>query len=98
MQTCSRCNAQSSDLASTCTSCGADLNEYSLTAIALKRLQSTSRVANIRLMVAQDACPICLMHEGTYPKDKVPKLPIEGCSHEHGCRCFYQPSLQELYP
>ena len=98
MQTCSKCNAQSPDLATTCISCGADLREYSLTNISLKRLQANPRVKNIRLIVAEDACPVCLMYEATYPKDEVPKLPIAGCSHGHGCRCFYQPSLSDLYP
>jgi hypothetical protein len=25
-------------------------------------------------------------------------LPVEGCSHALGCRCFYQPVLDEIYP
>jgi hypothetical protein len=52
----------------------------------------------VNLAVQADACPACQEMQGTYPKDKVPKLPIEGCSHENGCRCFYQPLLDEIYP
>ncbi len=98
MQTCSRCNALSPDLAQLCLNCGADLREYSTTSVALRRLQANPRVRNIRLIVAEDACPICHRYESTYSKDEVPILPIEGCSHENGCRCFYQPSLGDIYP
>lgn len=98
MQTCSKCNAQSPDRASHCVNCQADLSEFSMTAVALKRLQANPRVVNVRLVVANDCCPACQMAEGTYPKDQVPRLPVEGCSHAHGCRCFYEPMLSEIYP
>lgn len=65
---------------------------------ALKKFQENPRVKNIRLIVAADCCPICAAYEGTYPKDEVPELPIEGCSHPKGCRCFYEPMLTVIYP
>jgi hypothetical protein len=78
--------------------CGADLREYSTTMVALKKMLSNPRVLNISLIVAADACPACRAVAGTYPKDSVPRLPIEGCSNGLGCRCFYEPMLTEIYP
>lgn len=98
MQTCTRCNTQSPTTFSTCLNCGASLKEFSTTAVVLKKMEDNPRVKNIRLLVSQDACPACLGYEGTYEKSKVPPLPIEGCSHLHGCRCFYEPMLDEIYP
>lgn len=98
MQTCSQCNTQSPDHLSYCSNCNADLKEYSTTAIALKRFQENPRVRDIRVVVAHDSCPACLAMEGTYNKDLAPNLPIEGCSHSMGCRCFYEPMLKEIYP
>ena len=95
MQTCSICNAASPDNALTCANCHADLAEFSATAMALKRLQANPRVRSIRVTVAYDACPYCYELMKTYPKDKVPHLPHEGCSHDNGCRCFYEPVLEE---
>lgn len=95
MQTCSKCNASSPDTASTCVNCKADLKTFSTTAVALKRMQENSRIKAIRVTVAHDACPHCYSLMKTYPKDKVPALPHLGCSHETGCRCFYEPVLKE---
>lgn len=98
MQTCSKCHAQLPDSVTHCTQCNADLMEWSETAVALKRLQANPRVNYIRIAVSQDCCPACRQAEGAYAKDSTPRLPIEGCSHELGCRCFYQPVLEEIYP
>ncbi len=98
MQTCTNCNAQSPDVARNCVNCGADLSEMSTTAIARKRFQLNPRVRMVRVIVSHDACPACQEIEGSYPKDSIPSLPVDGCSHERGCRCFYQPILEEIYP
>ncbi len=98
MQTCTRCQAQSPDDAERCTRCGADLSQASATAVALARLRASERVARIRLVVAPDCCPACQAVEGQYEKDRVPHLPVNGCSHALGCRCFYAPALSEIYP
>jgi hypothetical protein len=98
LQTCSRCNAQSPDTTYTCVSCQADLREFSTTAVALKRFRTNPRVMYIRVSVDGDCCPSCQEAQGTYPKDEVPLLPQEGCSHAMGCRCFYEPVLSEIYP
>jgi hypothetical protein len=75
-----------------------DLWENSPAAQSLKRLQENSRVKYIVLAVPADACPACQGLAGTYPKDKVPRLPIELCSHSLGCRSNYMPYLDEIYP
>lgn len=98
MQTCHQCNAQSPDSVSTCVNCGADLSEFSTTKYAKKEFLSNPRVSLVRVLVAHDACPVCQSFEGTYEKDDVPDLPVEGCSHQYGCRCFYQPYLTTIYP
>ena len=98
MQTCSRCNTESSDSIAICPTCQADLREFSKTAVALKRFQDNPRVSAVVLVVHGDACPACQEIQGTYPKDQVPTLPVEGCSHENGCRCFYQPVLETIFP
>lgn len=95
MQTCSKCNASSPDTARNCVNCNADLQEFSATAVALKRMQANPRVRAVRVTVAHDACPHCYELLKTYPKDEVPSLPHPGCSHENGCRCFYEPVLEE---
>lgn len=98
MQTCSRCQTQSPDSVTLCPTCGADLREFSVTMVALKKMQANPRVSMIRLAVAADACPTCRKMQGTYPKDQVPLLPTEGCSNALGCLCFYEPVLTEIYP
>ncbi len=95
MQTCSKCNASSPDHALACVNCSAALSEFSATAEALKRMKANPRIRAIRVTVAHDACPHCTELMKTYPKDEVPHLPQEGCSHENGCRCFYEPVLEE---
>jgi hypothetical protein len=95
MQTCSKCNASSPDNALNCINCNADLGEFSSTTVALKRMQDNPRIRAVRVTVANDACPHCYELLKTYPKEKVPHLPHEGCSHENGCRCFYEPVLDE---
>ena len=98
MQTCHQCNAQSPDSATNCVNCDADLSEYSTTSVALKEFIANPRVSLVRILVAEDSCPACQALEGTYEKDAVPILPVEGCSHRLGCRCFYQPYLTTIYP
>lgn len=98
MQTCSRCNTQSPDAVHTCPKCGADLAELSTTAQALRKFQENPRVNAVNVIVSADACPLCQDISGTYPKDQVPNLPVEGCSCDNGCHCFYQPLLEEIFP
>ena len=67
-------------------------------AAALKKFQENSRVRDVRLVISADCCPACATYEGTYDKNEAPSLPVEGCSHPNGCRCFYEPMLNVIYP
>lgn len=97
MQTCSRCFTQSPDPVLICPGCGAELREFSTTAVALKKFQENPRVLRVQLIVSHDACPACQQLRGAYEKGQAPALPVEGCSHPQGCRCFYEPILDEIY-
>ena len=72
--------------------------ENSPAAQALQRIQANPRVKYIVVIAPADACPACQGITGTYPKDQVPQLPIDECSHPLGCRAFYLPYLDEIYP
>lgn len=98
MQTCSKCQKQSPDAAQTCPGCGADLAVFSKVAVARTEFQKNDRVSQIRVSVAGDCCPACAAAQGAYAKDQVPVLPVFGCSHGNGCRCYYEPVLTEIYP
>lgn len=98
MQTCSRCHTQTTDAITTCPGCGADLGEFSQTAQALKHFKENPRVLLVKLTVSHDACPACAAARGSFRKDEVPALPVRGCSHSEGCRCFYEPMLSEIFP
>lgn len=65
---------------------------------ALKRMQENPRVGKIVVVVPAEACPACMEVFGTYAKDQVPRLPMDACTHPMGCRAFYQPFLDEIYP
>jgi len=98
VQTCSICQTQSPDSATHCLNCHSDLSETSTTAVALNNFKDNPRVDYVRITVGADCCPACRAAEGAYDTNEVPKLPIEGCSHANGCRCFYQPFLNEIFP
>ena len=72
--------------------------ENSAAAQALKELQANPRVKYIVIAAPEDACPACQQLTGTYPKDQTPHLPLSECSHPLGCRAFYMPYLDEIYP
>ena len=72
--------------------------ESSAAAKALKEMQANPRVKYIVIIAPDSACPSCSKLVGTYPKNEVPRLPIEECSHPLGCRSFYMPYLDEIYP
>jgi hypothetical protein len=52
----------------------------------------------VRILANHDSCPVCTATEGAYDFDRVPVLPLEGCSHPSGCRCFYAPVLDRFGP
>lgn len=98
MRTCTVCGRSSPDLTAVCSGCGSDLDLASATAVARRSLIENPRVSRVRLMAAHDACPACASASAEYPKDRVPGLPVVGCSHPLGCRCFYEPALNTIYP
>ena len=75
-----------------------DMWETSKAAQSLERMKANSRIKYIVIIVPEDACPACQNLTGTYPKDRVPRLPIEECSHPLGCRSYYLPYLDEIFP
>ncbi len=98
MQTCSRCNTQSSDETILCPVCQVELAVFSTSAVSLVRMQVNPRISKIRIAVNHDACPACKQMQQVYYKNNVPSLPVQGCSHQYGCRCYYEPVLDEIYP
>ncbi len=72
--------------------------ETSEAAKSLERMRLNPRIKYIVVVVPEDACPACQNLTGTYPKDQVPRLPLEECSHPLGCRSFYLPYLDEIFP
>jgi hypothetical protein len=65
---------------------------------SLARLKANPRVRDIRIMVPDNACPVCQEVAGTYTKDNLPQLPPEGCSCPRGFEGYPQPMLTEIYP
>jgi hypothetical protein len=98
VQTCAVCHLISNDEVPTCPRCGSDLRTHSETARALQRLRDDGRFAKVRIIQGRESCPACKAAYGAYPIDRVPELPIEGCSHPHGCRCRYEPVLDLVGP
>jgi len=75
-----------------------DMWETSEAAKSLERMKANPRIKYIVIVVPEDACPACQNLTGTYPKDQVPRLPIQECSHPLGCRSYYLPYLDEIFP
>jgi hypothetical protein len=75
-----------------------DIWETSEAAKSLARMKANPRIKYVVIIVPEDACPACQNLTGTYPKDEVPQLPYESCSHPLGCRSYYIPFLDEVYP
>ena len=75
-----------------------DMWETSEAAQSLERMKANPRIKYVVIAVPEDACPACQNLTGTYPKDQVPRLPIEECSHPLGCRSYYLPYLDEIFP
>jgi len=75
-----------------------DVWETSEAAQSLERMKANLRIKYIVVVVPEDACPACQNLTGTYLKDQVPRLPIEECSHPLGCRSYYLPYLDEVFP
>lgn len=75
-----------------------DTWETSPAARSLERMKANPRIKYVVIIAPNDACPACQNLTGTYLKDQVPHLPIESCSHPLGCRAYYLPYLDEIFP
>ncbi|GAB4268135.1 MAG: hypothetical protein Kow0080_10800 [Candidatus Promineifilaceae bacterium] len=64
----------------------------------LDKIRNGGIATGVRIIGSKDSCPACKALHGAYEFDEVPELPIEGCSHEHGCRCHYEPVLDRRGP
>jgi len=94
--TCPRCGRPIHLPTGDCPYCGAHLD---LTPEdVLRILQANPAVKYVRVIVHGDACAACRYVEGTYPKDQAPTLPVPDCSHPQGCRCTYEPLLEDVFP
>ncbi len=65
---------------------------------ALQKIIDGGIATRVRILTNHDSCPVCKSVEGAYDFDKVPELPLEGCSHPAGCRCHYAPVLDLFGP
>jgi hypothetical protein len=63
-----------------------------------EKIQAGGIATKIRILANHDNCPVCRRVEGAYDFDDVPELPLEGCSHPMGCRCYYAPVLDRRGP
>lgn len=64
----------------------------------LEKIESGGIATKVRILANQDCCPVCRRVEGAYDFHEVPELPLEGCSHPLGCRCYYAPVLDRRGP
>lgn len=60
---------------------------------ALRKIIEGGVATKVRILVDDEACPVCRAVEGAYDFDEVPEIPIEGCSNPNGCNAFYAPVL-----
>ena len=98
MRTCSVCGLHSADSVRRCPRCQSDLDALSATALAKKQLLTNPRVSRVRVLASADSCPACQNATGEFAKSFLPDLPVPGCSHPLGCRCFYEPALATIFP
>lgn len=52
----------------------------------------------VRILAHHDCCPYCEAMEGAFSFEDVPVLPHDECSHPGGCRCSYEPVLDQFGP
>lgn len=64
----------------------------------LEKIRNGGIATKVRILANHDSCPVCNSFDGAYDFDAVPALPLEGCSHPNGCRCFYAPVLDRRGP
>jgi len=61
----------------------------------LKSYAEDEFVTRVEIMCQDDSCRACkAAAKRTYPLGKAPLIPIDGCTHESGCRCCYTPVVE----
>jgi|GEM_PF-1704707 len=61
----------------------------------LKQFAENEFVNKVEIMCQDDSCRKCKAVAGKrYPLKKAPLIPIDGCTHESGCRCCYAPVVE----
>ena len=56
----------------------------------LKGYSENEFITRVEIMCQDDSCRACkAAARRTYPLNKAPLIPIDGCTHENGCRCCY---------
>jgi rubrerythrin len=98
MRQCALCHTQTEDHVTMCPKCGADLNIDSVHAHTLRSILESPRASRVYIAAPEEACPVCRAVQGTYEKDAVPSLPVEGCSCPNGCMLRYEPFMFEVGP
>lgn len=100
MRQCAVCYTRTEDHVTACPKCGADLRVDSVHARSLKAIMESPRATHVFVVAPAHACPACRKAQGTYPKtsDRIPSLPVEGCSCPQGCTCQYEPLVVEVGP
>ena len=65
--------------------------------VALENIKN-GLATKVRILVPQEACPVCQASEGAYEFEDVPGIPPEGCSCLGGCKAYYAPVLDRFGP
>jgi len=61
----------------------------------LKGYSEDEFITRVEIMCLDDSCRVCkAVAKRTYPLNKAPLIPIDGCTHESGCRCCYTPIVE----
>ncbi len=100
MRECAICHTKSEDHVVVCPKCRADLKKDSISARALQSILASPRATAVYVVAPDHACPACRRAQGTFAKDsnRIPEIPIEGCSCPNGCTCRYEPLVVEVGP
>jgi hypothetical protein len=100
MRECVVCFTKSEDHVLICPKCGSDLQVDSVTARALNDILANPRATGVFIAAPDHACPACRRAQGTFYKgaDRIPQIPIAGCSCADGCTCRYEPLVVEVGP
>ncbi len=73
----------------------ADAVEKERSRRVLKDYSENEFITRVEIMCQDDSCRVCkAVAKRTYPLNKAPLIPIDGCTNESGCRCCYTPVVE----